>query len=309
MVNPLRESGKSRPPPLISPRSQTESHQRSSSSSKHNDSGLFRPFDSQQINGYDSHNSGRRERENSLAYKAEVDESKYLIDHRQNSDRKHEKDSRDSGLKLSSSSSAFHSFANHISKMEADAQILSHSVSRDNLHSVSSSSFSAPLNVPSYNSSMLQSGHHRNDPVLNADISKSSLKESQMCISKLDLEERRKSESQGEVYCSDSECDFSDGEDQDKKLLIASGPPLKLDTSPKKIKLLTELGLTTFSNKKGQYSIDIKYSQTCWSRNKEIWSLHIVRFWSIILMNCTRSSGCYSKMAVKTKKLLVTAEK
>ncbi|KAL4234326.1 hypothetical protein ACF0H5_005977 [Mactra antiquata] len=259
MVNPLRDMGKSRPPPLISPRSQTDNHQRSNSSSKNNESGLFRPFDSQQINGYESHNSGRRERENSLSHKVDVDENRYPSD-RQSLDKKYEKDLRDSSLKLSSSSSAFHSFANHISKMEADAQILSHSsVSRDNtihVNSVVSSSFSTPLNVPTFNSSILQSNLHRNDrndPILNAsatDMSKSSLKESQICVSKLDLEERRKSESQGEMYCSDSECEFSDPDEQNKKLLIASGPPLKLDTSPKKIKLLTELGLTTFSNKK-----------------------------------------------------------
>lgn len=247
LVNPLREGVKSRPSPLVSPRSQTDSHSRSS---KHRDSGLFRPFDSHQmINGYDNPLPSRMDRENRVC-KSEGEDKKCATD-QQLHDIKYEKESRNPTLKSNSSSNAFHSLANHISKLETDAQILSHSVTRDNSHSIVQSGYSAPLNVPSYNASILQSHFHRSDPLLGT--------QSQICVSKLDLEaeKRKKSESQTENYCSDSECDFSNEEDnQERQLLISSGPPLKLDTSPKKIKLLSELGLTTFSNKKGILTLD-----------------------------------------------------
>lgn len=247
-VNPLREGGKSQPPPLVSPRSHSDGPLRSS---KSNDSGLFRPFDSHQMmNGYDSHS--RRDRGDNSAVSKVDSEDKRSVQERHLMDRKYDKDSSETVLKTGSPASAFQAFANHISKMESDAKILSHSVSRD-AFSIPHSVYSTPLNVPSYNTSLIQSNLQRCDPISGTDYMKSSIKESQNCVSKLDLEEKRKTESRKNVCCSDSECDYSnEEEDQGKQLLIASGPPLKLDTSPKKIKLLSELGLTTFSNKKGK---------------------------------------------------------
>lgn len=232
LVNPLREGGgKAGPPPLVSPRSHGDSQSRSS----RHDSGLFRPFDSQQvINGHDNH-SIRRE-----SMTSDLDNRKTNSD-RQTLDRKCEKAGKDLTRKSPPVSSAFHTFANHVSKMESEAQILLHSSPRD---SVAHGSQSAPLNVPLYSSSHLQSNIHRDNKLTHAD-------ESRHFVSKLDLEQRRKSESWSEMCCSDSECDYNNEDDeQGKKLLISSGPPLKLDTSPKKIKLLSELGLTTFSDKK-----------------------------------------------------------
>ncbi|XP_053402473.1 genetic suppressor element 1-like isoform X2 [Mercenaria mercenaria] len=246
LVNPLREGGKPRPPPLVSPRAHGDPQSRSS---KSNDTGLFRPFDSNQMmNGYDNHN--RRDRENSTVCKVESEEKKHSHE-RHLLNPKYEKDTRETTHKTGSSVSAFQTFANHISKMESDAQILSRSVNRDASYSIPHSAYSTPLNVPSYNTSLIQSGLHRSDQVVGTDYSKSSGHESQNCVSKLDLDEKRKNESRDKTCCSDSECDLSNEEDsQEKQLLISSGPPLKLDTSPKKIKLLSELGLTTFSNKK-----------------------------------------------------------
>ena len=253
LVNPLREGGKPRPPPLVSPRAHggTSSH-----SSKSNETSLFRPFDSNQMmNGYDNHS--RRERENSAICKVDSEEKKHL--HDRHMDRKYEKDSRETILKTGSSVSAFQTFANHISKMESDAQILSRSANREAQYSIPHSAYSTPLNVPSYNTSLIQSGLHKSDPVGGMDFTKSSGYESQNCISKLDLDEKRKNESRDKAFCSDSECDFSNEEDnQGKQLLISSGPPLKLDTSPKKIKLFSELGLTTYSNKKGWSFINLQ---------------------------------------------------
>ncbi len=77
-------------------------------------------------------------------------------------------------------------------------------------------------------------------------------------LSKLDLEEKKMREARmNGMYNSDDSASESDDEtakderQKDKLLVIGSGPPCKLDKSPKKLKYLEQFGLTTKEQKKG----------------------------------------------------------
>lgn len=247
-MNPLREGQKPRPPPLVSPRRPEESHPR-----KSHETGLFRPFDSSHIvNGYDSQ-PDKREQDQISGTKTETAVIKY---NEQNIMDKKYNNNKDLDSQNRSTTSAFHSLTNHIAKSENESSADLHSVAKETSSSyIRGSAYSAPLNVPAYNMSLLQSSiSTKRDLPGSLEGQRQFSQESQNCVSKLDMEERRKSESKGDKsVCSDSECELGseDEDDQERKLLISSGPPLKLDTSPKKIKLFSELGLTTFSQKKG----------------------------------------------------------
>ncbi len=79
-------------------------------------------------------------------------------------------------------------------------------------------------------------------------------------LSKLDLEEQRMREARiNGSYHSDEESTSESGDDptvsderkKQRLLLISSGPPCKLDRSPKKLKYLNQFGLTTKQQRKG----------------------------------------------------------
>ena len=281
LVNPMREGDRLRPPPLISPQGREEPSPRHG---KSGESVLFRPFDSKSLtNGYDSSTSEKRDKDSVFHF---MDSKKYSHDKQSLShDRKtSERDPRETDpYKFGSMSSAFCSLDNHVSKVETSpSSVLRNnqyhpSSSKEPPHGVQHNSHHTPLNVPSYNTSNVSNmksitsyqnnGSFNNSSIsshtsniashMSSSTSANRTRESQPCVSKLDLKEKRKSESQmSDRCCSDSDCEqFSEEESKGRKLLIASGPPLKLDKSPKKIELLNQLGLTTQQQKKGMVGI------------------------------------------------------
>lgn len=239
IMNPHRDSHKSRP----------QSQQESSQSRKSQEtSGLFRPFDSNQVvNGYDRQ-SDKREQESASGTKR--DSHTKLTDHHLLDKKFDSKDGESRNLTDRSANS--HLLLNNQKKSEhGNSNITDLNLTSKGTNLPSSSSLSSPLNVPTYSMAYLQSTGR--DKLVTSESMRLGPQESLSCVSKLDMEERRKSESRTDKpFCSDSECESgSEDNDQGRKLLISSGPPLKLDTSPKKIKLFSELGLTTFSHKKG----------------------------------------------------------
>ena len=235
MVTPLRESHHHKS-------HHSSQHEASHSRKSHDSGGLFRPFDSHQIvNGYDRQ-ADKREHEHGSKKDSQVtkitDHHHHHHTHHHHSNKKI--DNRDSEARVSTESI----------KSEHGTHDIPSETKMTSVHR--SPVFSSPLNVPTYSMAHLQSTGR--EQLATSEGMRLATQESQSCVSKLDLDERRKSESRAgdKPFCSDSECE-SDSEDerQGRALLISSGPPLKLDTSPKKIKLLTELGLTTFSHKKG----------------------------------------------------------
>jgi len=254
LVNPLSEGQRSR----------QRSEELMGRSSRPSEAGLFRPFDSQQgINGFEPAASDR-DRKERYASTDNVVKSESPTKYESGALKRKYKESGDI---LSSPAGAFHTL-NH--RVESEGMSGGHS-SKDNLSgahgSQTNSVFSAPLNVPMYSTSLLASSMSC-EPIMSTNVLRSSAQaahsltahspsrfdaQSGACVSKLDLEARRKSEPGTQRSCSDSECDsYSEPDGEERRLLISSGPPLKLDTSPKKIKLFSELGLTTYSQKKGK---------------------------------------------------------
>ncbi|XP_052233715.1 genetic suppressor element 1-like isoform X2 [Dreissena polymorpha] len=235
LLNTLHETQRSR---------QRSVDETSGRASKTQETGLFRPFDSQVVNGYDAHSDQRGREKERYSSNSKSESTVRLSDQKYNQSLQQNSDLH--------SSSAFHSINSHMVKSETNSISQLHStIGKEAATMGEGSSYPAPLNVPTYSSSLLQSHFHGNTPIMAASMLRSTESESQNCVSKLDLDERRKSESYGEKpYCSDSECESNGSEGHDRKTLISSGPPLKLDTSPKKIKLFSELGLTTYSQKK-----------------------------------------------------------
>ena len=257
LVTPMTSSDRNGPPPLISPKP-GEVKPKSEGS-------LFRPFDSKILtNGYDNQH---HERDKLIHHRPELDTKKLELDRSYNVghvsyDPKSifppsgEKSLHSS--KFGSSSSAFHSLdsksVKNSSKVNTDSKNVqsTHSICSPLHHSSQKESLpfptlhnsnQTPLNVPAYNAKNILS-------------SSNVFPESQQsCVSKLDLEERKMSESRSNgSYCSDSDCDIDSEDNEDvKNLLIASGPPLQLDTSRRKMSLLKELGLTTHRRKKGEW--------------------------------------------------------
>lgn len=79
--------------------------------------------------------------------------------------------------------------------------------------------------------------------------------------SKLDIEEDKLREARAKGMYSSDESDFEDEEDEDKRnerlLLVASGPPLPMERSRKKMRYLGQLGITTTANRKGGFYLHI----------------------------------------------------
>lgn len=244
------------PPPLISPKSELKPNKSEGS--------LFRPFDSKFLtNGYDSH---YHEKDKPVHHRGDLDDKKLEserglnlghLSHDQKSNRLQSGENSIHSSKFGSSSSAFHSLDSHaahdlskhntgsknVQSTHSICSPLHHSGLKESLPFTSlHNSNQTPLNVPAYNARNHLSGS-------------SLFAESQSCVSKLDLEEKKLSESRSNgSYCSDSDCDMnSDDNEEVKNLLISSGPPLQLDTCRKKMTLLKELGLTTHRHKKGEF--------------------------------------------------------
>ena len=270
LVTPMSSSDRSGPPPLISPKSGELKPNKS-------EGNLFRPFDSKFLsNGYD----GQFHEHNKLIHhRGDEDQKKHGDEPNRGLNLGHWSHDKKSGVppggdkslylsKFGSSASAFHSLdrrvpgvdmsnhatdSNNVQSSHSICSPLHHSGLKESLPlSTLHNSHQTPLNVPAYSAKTL--------------LSNSNLLESQKCVSKLDLEERKLSESRSNgSYCSDSDCDMrsDDNEDHASNILISSGPPLQLDTSRKKMKLLKELGLTTHRHRKGKSFI---YCKTCLKR-------------------------------------------
>ena len=225
---------------------------------------LFRPFDSKFLsNGYGSQ---FQERDKLIHHRGDEDEKKHSHDSERGLNLGHWSHDQKSNLlpcgdkslylsKFGSSASAFHSLDSHVSSVDMSKH------STDSTNVQSTHSICSPLHHSSMKESLpLSTLHNSHQTPLNVPaysaksfLSSSNLLESQKCVSKLDLEERKLSESRSNgAYCSDSDCDMNSDDDDSRNLLISSGPPLQLDTSRKKMKLLKELGLTTHRRKKGK---------------------------------------------------------
>ena len=255
LVTPLSSSERNGPPPLISPKP--------GDLKPKSEGSLFRPFDSKFLtNGYDNQH---HEKEKLIHHRGDLDTKKlesergFNVGHLPYDQKSIFPPSGEKSLhssKFGSSTSAFHSLdsksVKDLSKHNTDSKNVqsTHSICSPLHHSSQKESVpfttlhnsnQTPLIVPAYNAKNFMSSKHL-------------FPESQSCVSKLDLEERKLSESRSNgSYCSDSDCDMDCEDNEDvKNLLISSGPPLQLDTSRKKMTLLKELGLTTHRHKKGK---------------------------------------------------------
>lgn len=114
---------------------------------------------------------------------------------------------------------------------------------------------------------------HSNKETRTQDLTNSSnnfLRHEPQSHSKLDLEEKRIREARmnGEYNSdeSENEADEECGPEERKRqrlLLVTNGPPLKLDTSPKKMKFLKDFGLTSKQKRRGKHSHTLFLTLVC----------------------------------------------